>query len=174
MFSEVFSLFIEGGNKVKRAHKTKFRFATRHSPGQAITKLVLRQEPITHSLLPQRTPLALGSRKKVRKLELTACRNGLCYRGVQTGFCHVFQASEGKNEASEERQTRATGEGLPFPVTRVWRVPLACGLTRRRSYRSFTRSCGAGKRDEPPRTSPWEANSRMTFDDRCSTNERAR
>ena len=65
MFSEVFSLFIEEGNKVKRAHKTKFRFATRHSPGQAITKIVLSQEPITHRLLPQRTPSALGSGKKV-------------------------------------------------------------------------------------------------------------
>ena len=40
------------------------------------------------------------------------------------------------------------------------------------SYGSITRSCGAGKRDQPPRTSPWEANSRVTSDDRCSTNER--
>ena len=118
MFSEVFSLFIEGGNKVKRAHKTKFPLATRHSPGQAITKIVLSQEPITHRLLPQRTPSALGSGKKVWKLELTVCRNGLCYQGVQTGFCHVFQANEGKCEASEERQTRNGGRSS-LPPSRV-------------------------------------------------------
>ena len=118
MFSEVFSLFIEGGNKVKRAHKTKFPLATRHSPGQAITKIVLSQEPTTHRLLPQRTSSALGSGRKVWKLELTACRNGLCYRGVQTGFCHVFQANEGKCEASEERQTRNGGRSS-LPPSRV-------------------------------------------------------
>ena len=64
MFSEVFSLFIEEGNKVKRAHKTKFRFATRHSPGQAITKIVLSQEPITHRAPASADSLGPGKREK--------------------------------------------------------------------------------------------------------------
>ena len=76
MFSEVFSLFIEGGNKVKRAHKTKFPLATRHSPGQAITKIVLSQEPTTHRLLPQRTPSALGSGSGADRLQKWSLLSG--------------------------------------------------------------------------------------------------
>ena len=110
---------------IKLRELTKRNFALRRGilRVKRSLKIVLSQEPTTHRLLPQRTLSALGSGRKVWKLELTACRNGLCYRGVQTGFCHVFQANEGKREASEERQTRATGEDLPFPhhacLTRV-------------------------------------------------------
>ena len=78
------------------------------------------------------------------------------------GFVTFFRQT--KASAKPARGARhATGEDLPFPhhacLARATRV---------------TRSCGAGKRDETPGTSPWEANSRVTYDDRCSTNERVR
>ena len=47
-------------------------------------------------------------------------------------FFRLFQAIEGKREASEEHQTRATGEGVIFfwasSVARVWRSSLASRL----------------------------------------------
>ena len=172
MFSEVFSLFIEEGNKVKRVHKTKFRFATRHSPGQAITKIVLKSIYINHRLLPQRTPSALGSGERSENWSWPLAEMVSVIGEFKQGFLTFFRQT--KASAKPARSARHAGRGKVFysPVTRVWRVPLACSLPRRRSYGSVTRSCGAGKRDKPPGTSPREANSRVTSDDRCSTNER--
>lgn len=168
MFSEVFSLFIEGGNKLKRAHKTKFRFATRHSPGQAITKIVLSQEPI--SGLPQ--PWGAGKRSENWSWPLAEM---VSVTGeFKEGFVTFSRRAKASTKPARSARHARRGKVFPSPVTRVLRVSLACFLPRRRSYWSVTRSCGAGKRDEPPRTSPWEANARMTSDDRCSTNERVR
>ena len=93
-------------------------------------------------------------------------------REFKQGFVTFFRQT--KASAKPARSARHAGRGKVFysPVTRVWRVPLACSLPRRHSYGSVTRSCGAGKRDKPPGTSPREANSRVTSDDCCSTNER--
>ena len=90
------------------------------------------------------------------------------------GFVTFFRRAKASTKPARSARHARRGKVFPSPVTRVWHVPLACSLPRRRSYLSVTRSCRAGKRDEPPRTSPWEANSRETSDDRCSTNERVR
>ena len=59
-------------------------------------------------------------------------------------FC-VFQASKGKREASEERQTRATGESFSAPpsVTRVSSpAPLLARFARLKTGKNHARSAG--------------------------------
>lgn len=82
------------------------------------------------------------------------------------GFVTFFRQT--KESAKPARSARYARRGK---ITRVWRVPLACSLPSRSSYGSVTRSCGAGKRDETPGTSPWEANSRVTYDAALPTRE---
>ena len=89
-------------------------------------------------------------------------------------FVTFFRQTKASAKPARSARHARRGKIFPSPITRVWRVPLACSLPSRSSYGSVTRSCGAGQRDETPGTSPWEANSRVTYDDRCSTNERVR
>ena len=86
------------------------------------------------------------------------------------GFVTFFRQTKASAKPARSAR-RATGERSSLPPSRVFG---ACHSRVASQAEILMGPSRVPVGQETPGTSPWEANSRVTYDDRCSTNERVR